>query len=412
MPAWFNYPEFDWPEKHAIIIGAGIAGCQMTWHLSRLGWRVTLIEQERHISTKASGNLAGVISPKMTAQDSDGERFYRAAFHYATQQLSHFGWQPCGMLQLAHNDREQRRWASLKQRIFDTTFLQLVSPNEASNIAGIRCDYPASYFPQAGFIHPATFCHDLLAHSNHHLICARKVTKLQRCHLNNMWEVLDETEQCIQKAPVIILCNGIDISGFSVSQFIPQMPVLGQTSHMPSSTISGINCVIGHEGYLIPAYQGINVFGATFDREFDCITTTEQANQRNLSQLKRYLPALERQIQTVTSGHAAARSTTPDRYPYAGAIPDINYYQQHYQPLKHGRPHQHYPDAKYQNGLFVLGGFGSRGLTTSAYCANALSQLIANQHNTLEQHHNAQLLNTLHPARFLIRQLKRGQDIT
>ena len=67
IPAWFSYPEYHWKEKHAVVIGAGIAGCQTAWHLVQQGWQVTLIEREDKIAQHASGNPAGLISPKMTS---------------------------------------------------------------------------------------------------------------------------------------------------------------------------------------------------------------------------------------------------------------------------------------------------------------------------------------------------------
>lgn len=392
----------------------------MTWHLSQQGWRVSLIEEEPTISRKASGNLAGVISPKMTARKSAGEQFYRDAFNYTTAQIdtlakttssnlsndSAVHWTPCGMLQLAHNSRELQRWKTLRQRELNSDFIQFPGQDKTSQIAGLTCDYPASYFPQAGFINPASFCKSLLSSSNYQLIHSTKVTRLHHAGGFTEWEVLDNDGVLIQRAPLVILATGTDLNRFTQSNFLPQIGVLGQTSHVDSTWDNKINCVIGHEGYLTPAYQGVNVFGATFDREYETVTTSAQADQRNLLQLNQYLPSFASKLGTLTSGHAAIRATTPDRYPYAGAVPNAGFYTEHYQDLKHGRPHQAYPSAKYQNGLFVLGGFGSRGLTTSGYCANVLSQLI---NNRISPEQSA-LLDTLHPARFLIRQLKRGMS--
>ena len=130
IPAWFRYPEYQWKKKHAVIIGAGIAGCQMAWHLAQQGWQITLIEREQKIAQQASGNPAGIISPKMTALASEGESFYVSCFDYTIQQLAelkknhqNLDWHACGLLQLAHNSREVKRWETLKDRIFDQNFL-------------------------------------------------------------------------------------------------------------------------------------------------------------------------------------------------------------------------------------------------------------------------------------------------
>ena len=170
------------------------------------------------------------------------------------------------------------------------------------------------------------------------------------------------------------------------------------------SSANKLKCVIGHEGYLTPSYEGGNVFGATFERDYSSTEINPEADQRNISQLQQYLPEMAERLVSVASGHAAVRPTTSDRYPFAGGVPNLDDFKQDYAELRHGRPSQQYPTAKYEDGLFVLGGLGSRGLTTSAYCAHLLSKLVDNQANTMQ----GELLNTLHPARFLIRQLKRG----
>jgi tRNA 5-methylaminomethyl-2-thiouridine biosynthesis bifunctional protein len=146
------------------------------------------------------------------------------------------------------------------------------------------------------------------------------------------------------------------------------------------------------------------VFGATFDRTFESISLTDEATARNNKQLKHYLPEWQASLPQATNGHAAIRTTTPDRFPYVGGIPSYKFYQQSYESLKHGRVKENFPDAEYQQGLFVLGGLGARGLTTSGYCAQLLGDLINNKKQDA-------LLSTMHPARFLIRQLRRGKPI-
>ncbi|MEI6228264.1 MAG: FAD-dependent oxidoreductase, partial [Methylophilaceae bacterium] len=42
--------------KHAVIIGAGIAGCSTAYALAQRGIRITLIERNAEIANEASGN--------------------------------------------------------------------------------------------------------------------------------------------------------------------------------------------------------------------------------------------------------------------------------------------------------------------------------------------------------------------
>jgi len=411
LTPWFSYPPQQYNEKHAIVVGAGIAGCQISWHLSALGWRVTLLEREKQISAQASGNLAGIISPLMSAQPSPTEHFYQQAFEYTTAHLKHLissgvdiDWFGCGLLQLAHSNREQQRLDALKNRHLNPNLIQLLSSEQASKLAGIPCHYSASYFPNAGFINPTSWCNALLKDASVEVATNTDVTSLRLLD-NRTWSVDDSLGKPLATAEVIILSGGKDLNQFSQSKSLALTGVLGQTTLAPSNELSGqLTCAINHEGYLTPAYHGRHVFGATFNREFDAISLNPTADAQNLTQLHAHLPELARSFKTVDSGHASVRSASPDRMPYVGGLPDLPFYHQQYASIKNGGQNLSYPTARYLTGLYTLGGLGSRGLTSSPLCAKALSELIDEQVSP----HSHALLKTLHPARFLMRQLKRG----
>jgi len=85
----------------------------------------------------------------------------------------------------------------------------------------------------------------------------------------------------------------------------------------------------------------------------------------------------------------------------------LDFYTQHYADLHQGKYWKKYPSAEYQKGLYILGGFGSRGLTTSGLCAHLLAKQI-DQANTLSTQEQ-KLLHSLHPARFIIKNLKKNR---
>ena len=74
-----------------------------------------------------------------------------------------------------------------------------------------------------------------------------------------------------------------------------------------------------------------------------------------------------------------------------------------YADLHMGKRYRHYPRAHYQAGIYMLSGLGSRGLASAAYCANLLSHLMLGLSLPvpLEQYY------AMHPARFLVRSLKK-----
>jgi len=430
-PAWFQYPEFNWKQKQAVVIGAGIAGCQITWQLVRQGWQVTLIDRENKIAQQASGNPAGIISPKMTAQASMGEDFYISCFDYAIQQLSelkkrqtNLDWHTCGLLQLAHNTREEQRWQSLKDRNFDREFLQLVDQHQSSEIAGIPLKYKASYFPQAGWINPISYCEALLADcsSNCTVMLESDVINLEK--KLNTWQVSNQKKQTIAEAEAVIITTGKDLNQFSQTNNLPSMPVAGQTTIAPTNAFARqLKTTIGHEGYLTPTSDQTSklTFGASFDRSFklnrkDQVEISAETDQANLNQLSKYLPELADSFIEIDSAHAAVRMTTPDRFPYVGGLADTAFYTKNYHDLYQGKQYKKYPNAQYLEGLFVLAGLGSRGLTTSGLCAKVLSDIMendspgGNQHDN--QHENQTIQDNCHPARYLIKDLKHAVKST
>lgn len=409
---WFERSYNNTPSKSAIIIGAGIAGCQVAYALAQRDFDITVIEQNEQPAQAASGNRAGVLTPKMTAQLGLGELFYRQAFLFTLNQLHilsqqyDIDWQACGALQLNHNEREAERWKALKERQLDTDFLQLVDVEIASNIANTPLPYAASYFPQGGWISPKSFCHVLLQASNAKLLLKQTVINIQKA--GNTWQALNNQNEVIAKADYIIIANGHALQQFSQTQHLPIQGVLGQTSQTNiQASEKQLKTTLGHEGYITPNIEGKHIFGATFERGNTDTKLKHAADQTNVEQLKQYLPEFADQLESIQSSHAAIRATTPDRFPYVGAIPDLRAYQENYSDLKHGRQYYDYPSAPYLQGLFVLAGLGSRGLTTSSLCAELLACEITGQASPIQQ----SIREALHPARFAIRQLKRSKPI-
>lgn len=406
---WFERTHSYYAPKTATVIGAGLAGCQIAYSLAQRGWQVSVLERHKYIAQEASGNPAGVVSPKMTAHWSWGEAFYRQAFIFATQQLKRFAaelgenWNPCGVLQLNHDERELERWQALQARVLDNEFIQLLTPEQASDIAGILLPTGGSYFPRGGYLKPSALCRLLLNHPN---ITLHTHTEALELHYHApVWQITT-TQAPINESSIVILTNGQAIPRFLAQQHFPLQAVWGQTSRAFATEHSRqLRCVVGHEGYITPAFQGEHIFGATFEREALTTALKTSADDLNWQQLTTQVPSLAQRLTQYTSGHAAMRISTPDRFPYVGALPDLDFYHEHYHDLQHGRHWHHYPLAQYQTGLYILTGLSARGLTTSALCAEVLAAEINQEPMPLQ----TTLQHSLHSARFIIRALKRGK---
>ena len=422
--AWFKPPCFSPNSQQAVVIGGGLAGAQIAWHLAEQGWQVTLLERHARLACEASGNKAGVISPKMTASASLGEDFYCRCFQYAIQQLQTLQnqtdasqlalhWHMCGVLQLNHNAREQQRWQALKTRLkqqeFSADFLQCVEAPQASQLAGIDLNTGASYFPQGAWLDPRSLVERLCGHKNIQVKLHTQAIELQRDPNNQThWLIQDATQKTLLKSPTVIIANGKDAAQFTLSNtpYLPFIPVLGQSSAACSSAASQkLKLVIGHTGYLTPAIgaKKQHLFGASYQRHQSNTALDVNADHYNQQQLQNALPEFSQQLGTVYSSHAAIRMTTPDRFPYVGAMPNMVQYQQDYADIQYGKHWKKYPDAVYQQGVFIFTGFASRGITTTGLCAKYLAALITQSSNNYPddtQIFSEKLKHALHPLVF------------
>jgi len=88
--------------------------------------------------------------------------------------------------------------------------------------------------------------------------------------------------------------------------------------------------------------------------------------------------------------------------PVVGPVPASAAFLETYGDLKHGGA-RHFDPAPYRPGLFILSGLGSRGFSTAPLAAQVLrAQMLSEPLPVPRAVHY-----TLHPARFLVRDLKR-----
>ncbi|WP_156500687.1 FAD-dependent oxidoreductase, partial [Alcanivorax sp. HI0044] len=104
--------------RHAIVIGAGLAGATTARALAEQHWTVTVLDPQG-IAAGASGNLAGVVystaSPHLTPQN----RFYQTSYRHALRWLHHYGFpssdqdgQLNGVIQHFVNDKQRDKFTA------------------------------------------------------------------------------------------------------------------------------------------------------------------------------------------------------------------------------------------------------------------------------------------------------------
>ena len=408
IPPWFALPKPCRKPGTAAVIGAGIAGAQIARHLADSGWRVYVYEQAPDPATGASGNRAGVLSPKVTAKPSLGERFSINSFLYQINQLRclqsagvEIDFDLSGYTQLAWNKREQDRIEGLANR-FPNDLLRCLNDQEISVLTGETTYNNATHFPHAGWVSPRSLVHNLFDHPQIRLHCDTTITDIQH-RSNHDWLLIQAGDQPARTSDIVVLANGHLLKQF-ISSF-PIIPARGQSSEAQIKLgVLPTNCVIGHQDYAIVHPSGDLIYGASYSRDDSSTELKDTDELDNQQQLRQHSPHWFKHISNSKPSHAGVRATTPDRWPVVGAVVDDHHFCTSYAALAKGQHYHDYDDAPYQRGLYVIGGLGSRGLSTAAYCARLLTALINGEPITSD----AACYLAMHPARFLLRNLKQG----
>lgn len=394
------------PVRHAVVLGAGLAGCALAERLAARDWRVEVVEAHAGPAREASGNRAGIVRPLLSRDDNLASRLSRACFLHTVRAWSNLDRTPWpvrrnfhGVLQIARDaEHEARQRELVAQGGYPENYLRFLERNAAGRLLGSPTRHGAWYFPRGGWANPPSVCASLLAARRDAVQLLAGRTAAQIVREGEEWRVLDADGQVLAAAPHLILASGAQAHLLEQAQVLPINRVRGQVSHLPAGSIPHLEHAVCCEGYLTPAVGGIHCLGASYAYDAgDELRLSEHAD--NLKRLARILPEAGAGLDPATlDGRVGFRAATPDRLPLVGALPDADV------PLAQ--------DARLgglarQPGLHGLLGLGSRGLVWASLAAEALASQLDGDPLPLE----ADLLAALDPARFLLRQQRRGAGV-
>jgi tRNA 5-methylaminomethyl-2-thiouridine biosynthesis bifunctional protein len=407
---WFAAGKISKPPGKVAVIGAGIAGLQIAWHLAQRGVKVVLIEQRESIASSASGNRAGILAPKFTAIAGIEEAFYLTAFAYQLRQIATLNKQghridflQNGLLQLPCNPHISQRFELLARREdLPAGLCKIINAKQASNRLGEKVDAACLLIEQAGSLSPASLCHALLKHPKIELRLSTVLNEISYQEGNLQLKLSSDDTLNVD---ALVLANGYQAAQFS--DCTPMTPVRGQTSSAQLPADSSIGHALRHAGYLVntPDNERQIIFGASYVRGDTSDELRESETLQDFDILQANLPGLASQLTEIKPSHAAVRATTTDRWPIVGPLANTGFYQKEYADLRQGKQYKAYPAARYRAGMYILSGLGSRGLTSAAYCANLLVHSILGYAPPAP----TPVLHALHPARFLLRKLRKGR---
>ncbi|MFN3815847.1 tRNA (5-methylaminomethyl-2-thiouridine)(34)-methyltransferase MnmD [Brevundimonas sp.] len=321
------------------IIGAGIAGASLTRALRAQGVDPVIIADGRAM---ASGFPAALSTPRLDA----GDEHLAGLFAQALERADHLYGRiedaivSRGVVRLEHGPRDAGRFDKVaNQPIWAPGTMTRVNAENASAVVGEPVAADGLMMQGAMTVRPPAILAAWLAGA-----CRfeSRAAKLER--ERGLWRVLDDAGRALTEAETVILTAGWGAAALGAPGL---QAVRGQASW--AEVVAGLTVGAAWGGYAAPIDQGV-LFGATHDRDDTDEALRDADDQRNLEVLKAMLPELAQRVAAArVRRHAAIRATTRDRLPIAGRLED---------------------------GLFILGGLGSRGFAAAPLLADHVASLI------------------------------------
>jgi tRNA 5-methylaminomethyl-2-thiouridine biosynthesis bifunctional protein len=378
-----------------LVVGAGMAGAAMARALAERGEKVTVIEQQATIAPQASGSPAAVLFSKFSPYQLPIHAWHEAGFLYAVRSLSRLQnqmprnqfWHQVGLLQLAIRAQDQiRQTRFLESQHFPDDWAQAVDAHQVKAISGYSSEYSGIFFPFSGWVEPKIWCQALLNHPNIELFCDAQLYDLAResfCCVSGQDLWLAKTSQGAFTATTVILCNAGGTQNLDILSGYPLKAIRGQLDQvLLKPNTQPLKVAVAHEGYVVSSKEKNSdqydcLFGATYTR-LDHLNFLQEERQTNLLTLNKAVPNLASSI--IDHNHEAHarffcqyRFKTPDYLPMVGPI--FN-----------------------QQGLFVVLGLGSRGVSTANLAAEVIASYLKKEPSPVTH----DILKAIHPDRFLL----------
>ncbi len=430
---WPSVPE---AHRHAIVLGAGLAGCSAARALCRQGWRVTLLDAHDGPAQEASGNPGGLFHSILHGDDGIHARAHRAAA-LATWALA-APWmrtqvlpgQCDGLLRLDGKTSPEQAQALLHKQGLGDDHVQWLTQAQASDAAGLTVPSGGWLFKQGGWLQPPKLARLMLADAAQPcdeggapLLNTRFGQAAHRIAPNDQgqWQVFDENGVLLAQAPSLVLANAHAAQSLlhtlpperAVAD-LPTSRVRGQISAWPDTSAEFMQVTmpklpVAGSGYVLPLGQQGLLFGAT-TQHHDDPNVRESDHRHNLAQAQR-LGAIDMTAARADAplpdglqGRTGWRATTPDRLPLVGAMPwSASRLVAHPQRTRLDQVRLIPRERTLQGGLYAITGLGSRGITWAPLAGELLAHWVCGAPCPIE----TELRDALDPARFLAREQRK-----
>lgn len=380
-------------KRHALVIGAGLAGAAVCAALARRGWRLTLVDAATGPAQGASALPVGMLSPHVTRAPTPLSRLSALGVASTLAELQRLvpqgqGWQACEVDNRGH---DPGRWPAALVR---PSALVQAWLDEAARAGPLQTRWNAPV---------------------HQLVRS-----------DGGWQALGPDGHPVAEAPTVVVASAFgsqaliaEASGLMDPDVLPLRPVKGQMSLAAAEGAPLAMRPQRGNGVFVPLYEDSGLpphwparlwaMGSTYERGENSTGLSDFAHERNAVSLEGlYPPAAqglrEALVQNRLLGWAQVRCASLDRLPLVGALPDGAALQDLMAQAGARRGRVPLTDTPRLPGLYMLSALGSRGLTLAHWCANRLAAQMEGESTSDD---DADLLQAIDPARFAWKQARK-----
>lgn len=361
--------------RHAVVVGAGLAGAGLAQALAIRGWRVTVLDAGRARGVPAhAGHLAAALTPVLARDDNARARLSRAGSQRALARWQALadGAAPrvCGTVQVERDAGKSAALAgTLETLAFPSDWVRQVDCDEASALAGLPLARGGIFFAQGMLVQPNKLI-DALLQTPGVTVLPADVARLEA--VGQGWRVVDAQGEERAQADTVILANAFGAQAvLAQSGLLDPLPrmaqmhaLAGEVTLVPAAALNGgPRCIVGGEGYLLPDVGAGCVAGSTYVHGAVQAQVSADGQRVTLDKaaglLSGHFPDFAALVPGTLPGWAGWRAVLPGRLPAVGSLP-------------------------HAEGVWLAVGYASRGLSWAALMGDEIAARLSGEPGFLE----------------------------
>jgi len=277
---WFSRfdPASKATPKSALVIGGGVAGYVCAFKLRERGLDVTIAEKRGDIALNGSGNHCGILMPLITKPTVNLGRMHMNAFlqaaRFYSQNLGADEIEFCGATDYAYEQKTLERFYEWREFDADNGVFELKFGSEP---------YASAFIFSGAKARPRKMCKAVSAGIK--TLLNREFTGFETLESGAVRAHFKDGRSI--DADVLVLATGSESMELFANYDIRLSSVRGQVTHIAPAIWT--SAPFSAKGYVCPPADGVQVIGATYDRNLFLDESRSSDDEKNLADVAEFL---------------------------------------------------------------------------------------------------------------------------